>query len=127
MKRLCVALSIILLLAGLATLHVARLDRLTGELIGQLEAVDTSLDREDWSGAGETAQAIMTQWEEQAFYLHTTLRHTEIDAIRSSLREILAYLDSRDDAAECQAVTAKLINQLELLVEAELPSIKNLL
>ena len=55
------------------------------------------------------------------------LRHTDIDAIRTSLKEAKAYLDSQEDTAECLAVTAKLINQLELLLEAELPTIKNLL
>lgn len=127
MKRLCISVGIILLLAGLATLHVSRLEQLTGDLIDQLKAVETSLSREDWPVAKKIVRAVSEQWEEQAFYLHTTLRHTEIDAIRSSLREIQAYLDSREDAAECQAVTARLINQLELLLEAEQPTLKNLL
>lgn len=127
MKRLWISALIILLLAGVGGVHVSHLETLVDDLIGQLETVETSLDQRNWSGAKRTVQAVYDQWERQAFYLHTTLRHTDIDAIRTSLREALAYLDSREDTAECQAVTAKLINQLELLLEAELPSIKNLL
>ena len=127
MRRLCIAGLLILLLAGLATLHVSHLKAFTEDLIGQLESVETSIRRSDWSDADGIIDQIFNQWEDKAFYLHITLRHTDIDAIRESLREAKAYLDSREDQAECLAVTAKLINQLELLLEAELPTIKNLL
>lgn len=127
MKRLWISCLIILLLAGLAALHLSHLESLTDDLIQQLETVEFLLKHSDWSGAKKVIDQIYEQWEEQAFYLHTMLRHTEIDAIRSSLREAMAYLDSREDTAECLAVTARLINQLELLLEAELPTIKNLL
>ncbi len=127
MKRLTLSAALILALALLASLHVARLDHLTGRLVGGLESVEAALRREDWDSADEVAQHVTAIWEEQAFYLHTTLRHTEIDAVRSSLREIRAYLDSREDQAECLAATARLINQLELLIEAELPTLKNIL
>lgn len=127
MKRLWISALIILLLAGAASVHVAHLETFTNELIGQLETVETSLNQRNWAGAKRTVQAVWDQWERQGFYLHTTLRHTDIDAIRASMQEILAYLSSREDTAECQAATAKLINQLELLLEAEQMSIKNLL
>lgn len=127
MKRLWSSALIILLLVGLTGLHVSHLETLTDELIGQLEAAETSLDQKNWTGAKRTVQEVYDRWERQAFYLHTMLRHTDIDAIRTSLREVLAYLDSKEDTAECRAAAAKLINQLELLLEAELPTIKNLL
>lgn len=127
MKRLWISCLILLLLAGIAALHLSRLESLTSELIEQLEHVELSLKYSDWSGAKNCVDQIYEQWESQAFYLHTMLRHTDIDAIRSSLREVMAYLDTQEDTAECLAVTARLINQLELLLEAELPTIKNLL
>lgn len=127
MKRLFAATAIILLLAGAIALHVVHLESLTGDLIGQLEEMDACLARKEWTKAGQMAQKVSEQWERQAFYLHTTLRHTDIDTIRTSLKEVSAYLEARDDAAECHAATARLINQLELLLEAELPTIKNLL
>lgn len=127
MKRFWIACLLILLLTGLATLHVFRLRAFTDDLIAQLEQVEVCIRHSRWTDAGELVDQVFQQWEERAFYLHTMLRHTEIDAIRSSLMEARAYLDSREDVAECLAVTARLINQLELLLEAELPTLKNLL
>lgn len=127
MKRLWIAVGLLLLLGGLGWLHVARLTALTQELTGLLEQVDQALGREEWGRAADAAAEVERRWERQAFYLHTTLHHEDIDAIRASIREMRAYLACRDDAAECLSVNARLIHQLELLVEAELPSLKNLL
>lgn len=127
MKRLLISVSIILLITLLSCAHVFTLKQFTGELIGQLETASLHLSQDRWSNAGQTVDAVYAAWEEQEFYLHTTLRHADIDEIRTTLREVQAYLNSREDTAECQALIAKLINQLELLLEAELPTIKNLL
>ena len=127
MKRLFLASLIILCIVLLCSLHVFALKQFTQEQIKQLETAELHLNRSEWHQAQETVSAVYDTGEGQAFYLHTTLRHTDIDAIRTSLREANAYLSSREDTAECQALIAKLINQLELLLEAELPTIKNLL
>lgn len=127
MRRLLLSLTIILALVGLAELHVSRLRLLTDDLTHQVSQVDTLLIRGNWNAARKTAQDILDRWEKEAFYLHVALRHTEIDAIRTTLKEVLAYLDRREDTAECLAATARLANQLELLLEAELPTLKNLL
>lgn len=127
MKRLCLSAAVILLLAALCGLHLFRLDRLTGQLIRQVEQVDDCLYRDDWEGARAAVREAYALWEAHALYLHTTLHHEDIDAVRASLRESMAYLEAREDKAECLAVNARLVNQLELLLEAELPSIKNLM
>ena len=127
MKRLIISAAIIGLFVALAALHVSHLKKLTEDLTGQLDSVRTSVQQDRWSAAQTTAQEMDDTWEKHAFYFHTTLRHTDIDAIRSSLKELEAYLHSREDKAECLSLIAKLNNQLELLLEAELPSIKNLL
>ncbi len=127
MKRLWTAAAIILALAALCAVHVGRLSHFTGQLTAQLEQAREHLLHEDWDEAQRLVDSAYESWEKHGFYLHTTLRHADIDGIRSSFYEIKAFLDSRDDAAECAAVSARLINQLELLLEAELPSVKNLL
>lgn len=127
MKRLAVTTSIILILAILTWLHVEHLDHMTEQLIDQLELVDECLNRENWGQAQSLARQVLEQWEDQEFYLHVTLRHADIDAIHTALKEVLAYLDRREDPGECLAATARLVNLLELLAEAEEPSLKNLL
>ena len=127
MKRLWISVTIVLLLVCLAAVHVWKLDRYTVQMGRQLELVQNHLYREDWESASPLLRTTYQQWEENAFYLHITLRHEDIDDIRSSFREALTFLDSREDSAECAAVIGRLRNQLELLLEAELPSVKNLL
>lgn len=127
MKRLVISVAIIGLFSGLCAFHVEHLSSLTETLIQQVESIRTNVERNNWPAAADSAADVEHQWNRHAFYLHTTLRHTDIDAIHTSLRELNAYLSSREDRAECLAVIAKLLNQLELLLEAEQPSIKNLL
>ena len=127
MKRLWISVGLIALLAILATAHLWVLGRYTVNLGRQLELVQSHLYREDWENAAPLLRSSYEQWEDKAFYLHTTLRHEDIDAIRTSFREALSYLPAREDAAECAAIVGRLRNQLELLLEAELPTVKNLL
>lgn len=127
MKRLFCSILIILLIAALSTLHVFALKQFTETMIEQLESAELQLSRSQWNSAQELVDSVYDTWEARSFYLHTTLRHTDIDAVRTSLREAKAYLSTREDTAECRALIARLINLLELLLEAELPTIKNLL
>ena len=127
MKRLLFSTLIILFIIFLCCIHVASLKQFTQTQIEQLEIVASYLGSNEWRQAEDVISVVYDAWEQRAFYLHTTLRHTDSDAIRTSLREIQAYRKGREDRSECLAATAKLINQLELLLEAELPTIKNLL
>ena len=127
MRRLWLTVGIIAPLAALCGLPLLHLDRLTGELIQHIEEADECLYRDDWEGARAVLQETYDLWESHALYLHTTLHHEDIDAVRASLRESMAYTDIRQDKAECLAVNARLVNLLELLLEAELPTIKNLM
>ena len=99
----------------------------TTNLERQIQVVQRHLLRDDWENAAPLLMDAYNQWENKAFYLHITLRHGDIDEIRTSFREALSYLDRQEDTAECRSVLERLRNQLELLLEAELPSIKNLL
>ena len=127
MRRLWAAAALIAVLAGLSALHVMALGRVTGRITGQLERARQTLIQEDWDQAQGLIEDAYQAWEDSDFYLHITLRHTDIDAVRSSFHEALAYLSSREDSGECAAVCARLVNQLELILEGELPTLKNLL
>ena len=127
MRRLWAAAALIAVLAGLSALHVLALDRITSRMAGQLEQARQALIQADWDGAQALIEDAYQDWETHDFYLHVTLRHTDIDAVRSSFHEAIAYLSSREDSGECAAVCARLVNQLELILEGELPTLKNLL
>ena len=109
MRRLYVSLGLVALLAALCTVHTVYLSRFTGRLTQQLTQA-----QEDWTA--------------HEGYLHTTLRHTDIDAILISFDEALSFLQAGErQSAEYAAVNARLITQIGLLIEAELPTLPNLL
>lgn len=127
MRRLWAAVALILVLTALSSVHVIALGRITGQITERLEQARQALIQEDWEEADSLLEGAYNDWERQGFYLHTTLRHTDVDAVRASFHEARAYLSAREDASECAAVCARLINQLELIQEAEIPNLKNLL
>ena len=128
MKRLYIALGLVALLAVLCTVHTVYLGRLTTELSGLLAQAQEQVERGDWAGADRLTRQSKEIWEEHEGYLHTTLRHTDIDAILVSFDEALAFLRAGErQSAEYAAVNARLITQIGLLLESELPTLTNLL
>ena len=128
MKRLYVSLGLIALLAALSGVHTVYLSRFTGELSGLLTQAQEQVEHEDWEGAARLTRQAREQWASRDGYLHITLRHADIDAILVSFDEALAFLQANEhQSAEYAAVNARLITQLALLIEAELPTITNLL
>lgn len=128
MKRLYVSLGLIALLAALSGVHTIYLDRFTGELTGLLCQAQEQVEGGDWNGAVRLTKQAKEQWVAHDGYLHITLRHADIDAVLVSFDEALAFLQGDErQPAEYAAVNARLITQLALLIEAELPTITNLL
>ena len=142
MRRLYLSVGLIALMAALSGLHIWHLNDLTGQLTAQLtqaqalakqEGVCDSCggalaQREDWDGAARLTRQAKERWTGHEGYLHTTLRHTDIDAILISLDETLAFLEGGEkQPAEYAAANARLLAQLALLVEAEVPTLTNIL
>ena len=128
MKRLYIALGLVALLAVLCTVHTVYLGQLTADLSGLLAQAQEQVERGDWAGADRLTRQSKEIWVEHEGYLHTTLRHTDIDASLVSFDEALAFLRAGErQSAEYAAVNARLITQIGLLLESELPTLTNLL
>ena len=128
MKRLYLSVGLIALLAVLSGLHIWQLNRVTGQLTGLLTQAQELVEQEDWEGAARLTRQAKERWMEWESYLHITLRHADTDAIQVSMDEALAFLEGGEkQPAEYAAVNARLLTQLGLLVEAELPTLTNLL
>ena len=128
MRRLYVSLGLVALLAALCTVHTVYLSRFTGRLTQQLTQAQAQVDRGDWAEAARLTQRAKEDWTAHEGYLHTTLRHTDIDAILISFDEALSFLQAGErQSAEYAAVNARLLTQIGLLIEAELPTLPNLL
>lgn len=128
MRRLYVSAALIALLAALSGLHIWHLNDLTGQLTAMLTQAQELAEQEDWEKAARLTREVKDRWMDHEGYLHVTLHHEDIDAILISLDETLAFLEGAEkQPAEYAASNARLITQLGLLVEAELPTITNLL
>ena len=128
MRRLYLSVGLIALMAALSGLHIWHLNDLTGQLTAQLTQAQALAQREDWDGAARLTRQAKERWTGHEGYLHTTLRHADIDAILISLDETLAFLEgSEKQPAEYAAANARLLAQLALLVEAEVPTLTNIL
>lgn len=128
MRRLYVALGLLALLAALCTVHTVYLGRFTGELNGLLARAQEQVDGGDWEEAARLTRQAKGIWMDHEGYLHTTLRHADIDAILVSFDEALAFLEAGErQSAEYAAVNARLTTQIGLLLESELPTLTNVL
>ncbi len=127
MKRLWIAIGILVLLCAATLVNGFCLNSLTGALSQTLVQAQRAVEEEDWQrAAAMTAQADQ-HFRENAFYLHVTLRHDDIDTVETSFREVLELLGHRERAGEYAAANARLISLLELLAESEHPSLRNIL
>jgi len=128
MKRLWISVALILALAGLAGAHAYYLKGLTEELGDLLTQAQELVEQEKWPQAESLTREALEIWEGKAFYLHSTLHHKDIDEVLTSFQEVLAYLEGRErQPAEYAAANARLQVRIGLLLEAELPSLKNIL
>ncbi len=128
MKRLVIAVSLLALLLGLSAAHVWRLRSLTEELTGALNLAQGEAEAGHWETAASITRRAKERWLENEGYLHATLHHRDIDAVLGYFGETLAYLQGQErKPAEYAAANARLITQLQLIEEGELPTWKNLL
>lgn len=128
MKRIWISVALILVMAALATWHVVHLNQLTSQLTDLLTQAEQQVTDGNWSRAEALTRQAQEQWDGHAFYFHTTMHHEDIDAVLVSFHEVLAYLEGQEQQpAEYSAANSRLITQISLLMEGELPSLKNLL
>lgn len=127
MKRLLCSVVLLAALVSGCSLHVWYLSHETQALSVQLEQAGEAVQQGDWETAYDLTQNAWKNWENQMFYLHTTLHHDDIDGVSTAFQEALAILEQREQPGEYAAANARILYQLELLVEAELPSLQNIL
>lgn len=126
MKRIWIAAALLLAILAGTLAHSAYLTAFTRELTVLLEEAEAHAEREDWDAAARLTQNVYDRWREKDLYLHITLRHDETDSIYSGLREVTEFIQCKE-GGEYSAANARLIAGLELMMEAEQLSIKNVL
>lgn len=126
MKRLWIAVGILLLILGTALGTGWWANQFTGDLTDRLEAAQELAGRGQWEKADEVTQQAYQLWQSKQFPLHVLMRHADTDQIYMSFREVEQFLNLREPD-QYAAANAQLIAQLELLAEMEAPTLENVL
>lgn len=126
MRRLWVAVAVLLAIFAATWANTFYLSSLTQELTDLLLSAEARGEAGDWAASLELTERAQALWEDRAVYLHTTLRHQDIDEVLLGLREVEEFLRCQE-GGEYSAANARLIGHLELLREQEQLNLKNLL
>ena len=126
MKRIWIALAILLAILAGTLAHSFYLAGFTRNLTVLLEQAEVHAEQEDWETAAKLTQDAYDRWQKKDLYLHITLRHDETGAIHIGLQEVAEFIQCKE-GGEYSAANARLIANLELMVEEEQLSLKNVL
>lgn len=126
MKRIMIAVAILLFTFAATLGHSLYISSFTGELTALLEAAETNAENEHWDAAWDLTQSAKEKWEAKGNYLHILLRHSDTDSVYTGFREVNEFIQCQE-GGEYSAANARLIAELELLSEAEQLTLKNIL
>lgn len=126
MRRLWMAVLLLVLLITLCLGNAWYSLTLTRQLADQLTQAQALVEKDQWDEARSITQKVYDSWNSHHFYLHVFLRHSDTDQILRTFRQVLQYLQL-EELDQYAAANADLTAQLELLSEMEQPSLVNIL
>ena len=126
MKRLWISLALLGLLFCGTLANTAYLSSFTCEITDLLLLAETKGEAGDWEAASVLTKQAREHWESHSTYLHTTLRHADLDNVYLFFLQVEEFLDCQE-GGEYSAANAALIGHLTLLREQEELTIKNIL
>jgi len=126
MRRLCIAVSLLLLVLAGALWSTRHLGSITGEMTALLTRAETLGEGGSWEEALSLTRQAEGLWEEHATFFHIILRHSDTDDITHSFQEVKEFLQCRE-GGEYSAANAVLLGRIYLLYEQERCNLKNLL
>lgn len=126
MKRLWIAVAILLAMLGATLGNSWYLNSLISDLSQQLTSAHELATQDSWDAARRITKQVTDHWQEHDFYFHVMLLHRDIDDIHLTFCEVHEYLQL-EETDQYTAANAKLIAQLGLLAEMEQLNLKNVL
>lgn len=125
MKRLWLALALLLAMLGTSIWNARCLDRFTADLSGTLLQAEAMAFAGQEEQAGALTAQARSRWMEHSPYLHVVLRHSDTDEVQTGFDEALRLL-SCGELGEYAAANARLTGRLRLIAEAEQLNLENL-
>ena len=126
MKRLWFSLALLAAVCTATMVNSFYLSRFTLELTDLLTQAETQGKGGNWQAADELTRQAQQRWESHRMYLHTTLRHADIDNVHLYFLQSKAFLE-QEKLGEYSAANAALIGHLTLLREQEEFTLENIL
>lgn len=127
MKRLWIAFAILLTLMIATLSNIWYLSYFISDMTQTLEQAQSLAETDQTEQAAQLTQQCQQRFDNHSFYLHVTLTHQGIDAIEAAFDEVAEYLRLQETGSHYAAANAKLIAQLELTLESEQLTLKNIL
>lgn len=127
MRRLWIAVGILLALCAATMANVLGITGVTHQVVTVLNQAQESVEGGDWDRAEKLTLQAEQSFRGWAFYLHITLRHSDIDAVEVAFQEVKQLLHYRERPGEYAAANARLVTRVELLAESEAFTLINIL
>ena len=124
MKRLWLASSLLLLLLSVSLLNGTISKNLADDLTEQLTQAQQLAHEDQWDSARALTHLAYSRWQDNHFYLHITMRHSDTDEILRTFRSVQEYLEL-EETDQYVAANADLIAQITLLAEMEQATLAN--
>jgi len=106
--------------------NVQYLEAFVNPLHDKLLEAEACVEEDDWETAMQLTKEVHETWKGKQFYLHVTLRHSDIDQVTVLLEQAMAYIEHKK-IGEYAAVNKAIIGQMELLIEMESLTLRNVL
>lgn len=126
MKRLYIAVGLLVLLLAASLTNAWYAQRLTGGMREELSRAQHMAEEGNWGRAESLTRQVYEDWQNHHFYFHTLMRHSDTDQVLRAFRTVLEYLRLQEPD-QYNAANADLMAQLELLAEMEQASVVNVL
>ena len=126
MKRLWIAAALLGAVFAAMLWNSHYLKGIVTEMTGLLARAELQAESGNWEEAADLTHQARQTWEDHDSYLHIMLRHSDTDEIHACFREVHEFINCQKDG-EYSAANARLTALLDLLWEAEQPTLKNIL
>lgn len=126
MNRIWAAIAILVLLFGLCLTATNQTLFMTGDMVRQLQQLQTELEEDKMEEASATSKKTIQDWRDYQKRMSYYIPHGRLEEIGETLAAILPFIqqgNKEESLAEC----SRAMNQLQTLREMELPYANNIL
>ena len=124
MKRIPVAVAVLLLVTGLCVGALWFQQSQTRAMIGQIDEMLARFDPDQPENSLEAAEALYQTFREKTALFPLFLRHSGLTEIETELRT-LPHLLTAGEPKDVPAVLARCRNKLQTMFELEIPTLEN--